>query len=172
MNRIRNAYFLWLIDRVRIPEVDADVYCCLLEYLFDRDYTWCLELDSNMASHGLNLRYEFDPSMDLGIKNCSVLEMMIGLSWSWEHEITYDYFIGDRTGLWFWTMIDNLGLSEYDDGRFDVDCVGSIIDVWLERSFDYDGKGSPFPLKNATRDQRTLITWLQVNDFVMENMEF
>ena len=171
MYDVRNEYFLWLVDRVDIGYVDVDEYQSLLLFLYDYDYYWRLELDANMAAHGLNLRYEFDPNMDLGIKNCSVLEMMVSLAWNWEHDITYDFMIGDRSGLWFWLMLENLGLLDEDDGGFDENRVRSVLDVWLDRRFEYDGNGSPFPLEHPNRDQRNLITWLQVNDFVMENVE-
>lgn len=171
MDVIRNEYFLWLLNRIRIDDIDLDDYMVLMAYLYEYDFFWVLELDANIAARGLDLRYEFDPYMDLGMKNCSVLEMLVALAWYWEHDITYDFQIGDRSGLWFWTMIENLGLLSYHNQIFDEEAVSGKLVYWLERRFEYDGTGSPFPLKNPHRDQRNLIIWLQVNDFVMENVE-
>ena len=171
MNVIRNEYFLWLLNRIEIPEYDIDNYSYLMEFLYDFDFYWVLDLDANLAARGLDLRYEFDPNMDLGIKTCSVLEVLVSLAWCWEHDITYDFQIGDRSGLWFWTMLENLGLTEFSDWNFDSRFVEEKLHIWLSREFNYDGIGSPFPLKEAHRDQRNLIIWLQVNDYVMENVE-
>lgn len=171
MNIIRDDYFLWLLNRIDVGYVEIDDYIDLLAFLYDFDFTWELDLDANLASRGLDLRYEFDPNMDLGMKNCSVLEALVALAWYWEHDITYDYQIGDRSGLWFWLMIENLGLLEYQNWRFDESGITGKLVWWLERKFDYSGNGSPFPLKNAKRDQRNLIIWLQVNDYVMENVK-
>ena len=168
MDGIRNEYFLWLLKRVDVGYVNIRRYVNLLEYLYEYDYTWVLPLDGNLASNGLDLRYEFNPDMDLGVKPCSVLEMLVSLSWSWDRDITYDYSEGDRSGLWFWVMVENLGLLECPDDEYEID---KKLDIWLNRKFDYDGKGSPFPLDDPKRDQRKIIIWLQVNDFVMEKIE-
>lgn len=171
MDEIRNEYFLWLLKRIEIDDIDIEDYTCLLTHLYEMDFYWVLDLDKNLASRGLSLRYEFNPDMDLGTKNCSVLEMMVALSWGWEHELTYDFQIGDRSALWFWVMIENLGLLSYHNRSYQKNTVTGILVYWLDRRFDYSGNGSPFPLKNAKRDQRNLIMWLQINDFVMENVE-
>ena len=53
------------------------------------------------------------------IRPCSVLEMMIALSMRCEEQIMDDPDIGNRTGQWFWDMIDNLGLGEHERLKFD-----------------------------------------------------
>lgn len=162
--RMNEHYFLWLLQQVEWHEIDAYKYKDLLLELHTITFTWLIDRDANRASKGLGLRYEWNHTFDGDGEPCSVLEMLIALARDWEHELTYDFHKGDRSALWFWVMLENLGLL---DSYHTEDLVHS----WLVRDFDYDGVGSPFPLKKAHRDQRNLEIWLQVNDFVMENVE-
>ena len=161
-NGVKN-YFLWLLQQVEWYEIDTYEYKDLLWDLFNMEFTWVIDRDANRASKGLGLRYEFNRTFKYN-KPCSVLEMLIALSRDWEHELTYDFQKGDRSSLWFWVMLENLDI-------LDAYHVEDIVHSWLVRDFDYNGVGSPFPLKKAHRDQRNLEIWLQVNDFVMENVE-
>lgn len=166
-----NSYFLWLLDRIDDGSGRTEEYEELLWYLYERDFTWIIDMDENRAAYGLDLRYEFDPGYFTGNKPCSVLEMMIALAYNWEHNITYDHHLGDRTPVWFWTMVENLGLLDVDeDPSFGYECE-KIVDNWLRRRFRPDGFGSPFPLKRPMRDQRKIEIWLQVQDYVLENVK-
>lgn len=179
--RNSDAYFLWLLDKIRIDDINVDDYTELLKILFEIEYTWVIPDDANRASDGLNLRYEFNHTYNGGGLPCSVLEMMIALARDWEHEITYDYRIGDRSGLWFWVMVENLGLLEYTNHQLLTKTtrksggkkylVEYLVAKWLDREFDFDGKGSPFPLKHPPNNQITTKMWSQVQNFVMENVE-
>ena len=100
-----------------------------------------------------------------------VLEMLLALARDWEHEITYDFHLGDRSPQWFWTMVGNLGLLNYPDYEFNLNEVEEIVDVWITRKFSKSGDGSIFPVKNWGSDQRKLEIWLQLQNFVMENVD-
>lgn len=69
---------------------------------------------------------------------------------------------------WFWIMMENMGLTRYDDEHFDVDDVNRIVDIWLERRFGSDGMGSPFPLQHPFEDQRQIELWQQMQNYVNE----
>lgn len=175
--QLLNEYYLWLLGLIEYPSIDIENYTDILELMFDMDFTWSIENDANRASDGLNLRYEYVnveggywcESLDL--KPVSVLEVLIALAQNWEHEITYDFKLGDRSAEWFWTMIKNLGLLEMTNFEFEPDICVLILKDWLERKFDRYGGGSPFPVKHGRGDQRKVEIWLQLQQFVMENFE-
>jgi len=81
----------------------------------------------------------------------------------------------DRTAYWFWEMMDNLGLTAYDDDSYvDLDgttYVEQIIDEFVNREYDYDGTGGIFPLKHAEKDQRNVEIWYQMSAYLYEHGE-
>jgi hypothetical protein len=171
-------YFEWLLDKTRCHYVNTDNYRSLLEYLFNYPFTWSIPFDSNRAENGIGLRYEFESECGFVGRTddepCSVLEVLIALARDWEHEITYDFHKGDRSAQWFWTMVGNLGLLEYPDSRFSpgiMDEIEEILEVWLTRKFSKSGMGSVFPVKNWYGDQRKVEIWMQLQNYVMENIE-
>ena len=109
-------------------------------------------------------------------KHCTVLEALIALAQKMDY-ILDDEDKGDRTRLWFWEMLDNLGLCLYSNDRF-VDPFGRDLgqlneirhacDIWMSRRFEYDGTGSPFPLRNPHEDQRNIDLIKQMNAYIME----
>ena len=171
---VTNEYFSWLLDSIETSYIDTREYSKLLFYLFDKEFVWLIPNDSNRALDAMELRYEFlkggsDPELDS--RPCSVLEVLVRLSIDWEHEITYDFKKGDRSSKWFWVMLNNLGLLEYTDFEFDLGCVDEIVEIWLNRSYQKNGKGGIFPVKNGNVDQTKVEIWLQLQNFVLENVK-
>ena len=70
---------------------------------------------------------------------------------------------GDRTGKWFWGMIESLGLKSMDDTSFNRDYVDDVIDIFLSRGYGRDGRGGLFTIKHPKRDLRTVEIWYQMN---------
>ena len=169
--KLRNKnYFLWLLDRIKMDGVDLDEHMDLLRFLYEYEFTWLIENDANRASKGLSLRYEYNKNWDPGDIPCSVLEMLIALAHDWEHEITYDFQKGDRTAQWFWTMLGNLGLLEPNVEKNDK-IVSHLVGTWLGREFDENGVGSPFPRHDAEKNQKEVEIWMQLQGYVLENVE-
>ena len=121
--------------------------------------------------------HRFDADMDAP---CTVLEMLIALAIRCESDIMHDDACGDRTRLWFWEMIKNLGLIDYTDDAYMYDKSGSfdsevnhIIDIFLERRYDKHGRGGAFPLRkyrtNYYSDQRKVEIWYQLSAWLIEN---
>lgn len=176
---LRKQYLEWMYQLVRDEERNGSYYK-LFEYLFNTNFTWLLALDKNRAEDGTDLRYRFglvspegypEPmiSMYLDDRACSVLEMMVALAVRCEEHIMSDPTIGDRTGYWFWGMIDNLGLGFMDDRRFDVDYVKRAIHRLLLREYDRDGRGGLFTLKHYRRDDlREVEIWDQLGWYLSE----
>lgn len=173
-------YFDWLCEQINLK---PGVYDYLMRILYDINFTWVIDLDFNRSEDGIILRGDFyndenNTPEKIENKPCSVLEALIGLAKKMNY-ILDDADRGDRTRIWFWEMIDNLGLSKFKDSTFEdpVDIknklkINDICTKWMTRKFEYDGSGSPFPLNNPNRDQRTLHMIDQINDYVLEHYVF
>lgn len=168
---MREEYYHWLIDLLQ-DDYLRNNYQKLTWKLFNTEFTWIVEYDSNRAKDGIYLRYlfsrvideEFD--MDCG---CSVLEMMIALARRCEDDIMYDPELGDRTGYWFWVMIENLQLDIYDDYNYSEYSVDYILDAVLNRKYDRNGDGGFFPSEHYTVvDYRKMDIWWQLNNYLNE----
>lgn len=147
----------------------------IFETLHDLEFTYVMDRDENRYADGVELRDDYeipDCFMDLEDefldRNCSVLEMLIALSIRVD-----DDFIGDPAEPhpedFFIEMIENLKLDRYSGRSFYEKDVIKIIQRWLERRFNQDGCGSPFPLRHDKRNQRDLEIWDQMNSYISEN---
>ena len=161
-----NEYFEWMCELV-----DGDPYRALLSQLYDIDFTYTIPMDGNRADDGIDLRYRFGYEHDhadhmvatyLDDKPCSVLEMMIALAIRCEEHIMDDPELGNRTGQWFWEMIDSLGLNDMYDQNYDEDKVLYIIDIFLNRDYERNGKGGLFTIQDCPRDLRSVEIWYQL----------
>ena len=70
--------------------------------------------------------------------------------------------IGDRTSQWFWGMIVNLGIGAMNDDRFDEKYVDEVIERFLNREYEPDGRGGLFTVKNCDTDLRNVEIWYQL----------
>lgn len=180
---MNNPYFCWLSRLV--GEYFAGNYQKLLWKLYTTEYVWELDYDENRAAEGIILRNiycqevgwnddlqsiapPFESKNEWLESPCSVLEMMIALAKRAEDYIMADPEYGDRTAVWFWDMIHNLGLDKYDDGHFFEPDVDHILDVFLHRKYDIFGHGGAFPVHNSSRDFRQADLWWQLNAYLEE----
>lgn len=171
-NYISEKYFEWLYnfvcaDRYREPLS----YRRLLSKLYNTEFVWLIPKDKNRASDGINLRYNFiedtnDFREEDVLRNldfpCSVLEMMIALAVRCEATIMDNPQFGDRTGQWFWGMVNNLGLGGMIDSDYDPVYVREVIDTFLRREYSPDGKGGLFRIENCDDDLRDVEIWCQL----------
>lgn len=167
---VNNAYFEWIYNLVCGGRLGRGLsYRKLLMHLHNTEFIFTLSRDENRADDGVSLRYRF--SLDYNdVENaddyisgpCSVLEMMVALAIRCEENIMDDPGVGDRTGQWFWGMIANLGLSAMDDIRFDKALVDDILDRFLNREYEADGRGGLFRIKHCDRDLRKVEIWYQL----------
>ena len=172
--QISSEYFNWLVQHVALDSPEYFNYNKLMDYLYSQDFEWLINRDSNRAQDGSDLRDLF--SYETGVMDwynalggpCTVLEMLVGLAQRIDNEIMYDYELGDRTPLWFWEMVSNLGLDYYDDNHFRIDRVEKILHNWLCRKFDDYGNGGIFPLDESQNDQREVEIWLQAQEYFLE----
>ena len=164
-------YLNWLSE-IAIPDADQrDLYQKLLLGLYSEDFYWSVKNDGNRAGDGENLRWIFEDETGLICEKegpCSVLEMLVALARDCENEIMYDPDEGDRTSVWFWEMIENLGLGEMDDWCFDLDQFDVVMRRFLDRKYGADGDGGPFYICGFRGDMRRIELWYQLN-FYMKN---
>lgn len=177
-NEVINEYFEWLYNTVCGKVYSKKIsYRQLLMHLHGIEFTYIIPNDENRASDGKELRYhyamskecQYDSDLVLDILDghgiietpCSVLEMMVALSIRCE-DLMDDPAIGDRTSQWFWGMINNLGLNGMYNDRYDRAMVDRIIQRFLNREYESNGKGGLFTVRNTNEDLRKVEIWYQV----------
>lgn len=163
-----HLYFEWLYQLVCGDRRRS--FRRLLSLLFNIDFFYILDMDSNRGTDGLDLRYRFcyehkyeysELSSELSDKPCSVLEVMIALALRFEEQIMDDPDIGNRMPIWFHEMLNSLGLENMDDRNFDESRVREAIDIFLYREYSPDGLGGLFYIPNCNRDLRNIEIWYQ-----------
>lgn len=169
--KINNEYFDWMCALVGADgPTEHTSFRTLLAFLHDTEFRYSIPRDRNRAKDGEGLRYRFtDDNPDFaGLESyldrpCSVLEMMIALALRCEETIMDDTRYGNRVTEWFWRMISSLGLNGMADIRFDRAQAEDIIDRFLDRDYDPDGRGGLFWIKNHDgNDLRTVEIWYQL----------
>lgn len=166
-------YFTWLYGKVCSVKLRdrSKTHNKLLRQLFRTKFVWLISNDDNRMEDGLDLRDEFleheglDPDPEWMRVECSVLEMLIGLS----RRLA---FAADEGGArdWFWIMLENLGVAEFNDsGAYPEEEVGEIIENLIWRQYRMDGRGGLFPLENPQSDQRKVELWYQANAYLLEH---
>lgn len=171
--QIREDYFEWMHDLVCGDIYTGEnSYRMLLEYLHGVEFTYSIRKDGNRASDGVDLRfrfadeylpeYSYSDIVDLFPDPCSVLEMMIGLAIRCEETIMDDPRYGNRMGQWFWKMVVSLGLGAMTDRRFDIRYVEEVIERFLAREYEPDGRGGLFRIRNCDCDLRDVEIWISM----------
>lgn len=184
LEKFSEGYRDWIFDWVD-PRRKHSI---LILLLYELEFVWTNDMDENRAEDGIYLRYRYADQAGVEAPEstedwpCSVLEMLLGLAVRMEDMYLYEPSCGDRTAVWFWMMLDNLGLETFSDKRIKsrgrnvcMKEIGDRVDRWLRRKFDRFGNGSPFPrndLDGNLEDQRDLEVWYQMTYWVNDNREF
>lgn len=175
MDKEEKLYFKYLVSLVKIPEIKN--YHLLLERLWNKEYYSILPNDQNREKDGLFLREEFEQdsySYDYG--PCRVLEMLIALSRRMEYELLDTEFNKTATDL-FWEMLDNLGLTKFDNFNVAMDTqtlqIDDILTHWIDRKYEIDGRGGIFPIKRwkvgVDMPQNRVEVWYQMMTYLSKN---
>jgi hypothetical protein len=168
---IENLYFNWLCAKVLNlkPFEKPDKYWNLLRKLHRTEFVWVMSGDDNRAEDGKELRKEFilqaelpdDPDWRILI-GCSVLEMLIAFARRAEFQDE------TPTPTWFWEFVANLGLDKQTDRDFDEEYVEMVLDDFIWRTYNPDGNGGLFPIKNPSADQREIEVWYQFCEYLVD----
>lgn len=174
--QIVDEYYIWLLDLVESNGFCSDGYNRVLNKLFEEEFYWSITGDRNRAIDGIKLRSIFGEQDYVGASYllasmpdyCTVLEMMVALAKRMEDDIMYDPDVPNRTGIWFGVMMENLGMLELDDRRFDEEIFYEKLNIFLNRSYPDDGEGSLFgPLLGHFCMPKTEI-WYQMHHYINE----
>lgn len=170
-DNLENEYFEWMYHLVCSNDLYNKLrYRKLLYFLHSVTFYPLLDMDDNRRIDGIDFRYRFGYENgysneyikeNLDTRDCSVLEMMIALAFRVEEEITDNYLYGNRTGQWFWNMIVSLGLGQMDDKRFDLDYCKNVINTFLQRHYQPNGKGGLFTIDNPIKNLNEVDIWCQ-----------
>ena len=169
------TYLIWLYRQVAPVRLKnpARTYWSLIRQLFTKEYVWLVPNDDNRVEDGRDLRREFveeceiDPDPEwMGI-GCSMMEMLLGLS----RRLAFEGEGEPRD--WFWHLLQNLELRDCSDLNYEeqdlFNIVEDILDQVIWRTYERDGTGGLFPLKNPHEDQRDTELWYQMNHYLLEH---
>lgn len=171
---IRNDYFEWLCDQIRKKRYPKHVsFRRLLNALHDTEFIYLRDLDEDRAGDGVSLRWryaiseheneDYDEILDQLEGPCTLFEMLVALAIRCEEEIMDNPHIGSRTSQWFWSMIVNMGLGAMTDDNFDDVEVYDIIDRFMAREYEPDGRGGLFRIRGCQVDLREIDIWCQLS---------
>ena len=171
MNKIEQDYYEWLGSKIIDDESNVK-YDSLISHLYDVEFEPTLDMDINRAEDGKGLRRRYSIERDIPKhifmldldrdQPSSMLEMMVALALRCEDTIMTDDEYGDRTGIWFWNMIDSLGLVDMKDSIFDVRYVDMVLDRFMDRQYKRNGEGGLFTIDGLNRDMRNIEIWYQM----------
>lgn len=165
MPDVISEYYSWLRGLVEDPALfhHQDVY----RSLWNVKFTPFVDYDGNRAEDGIALRQRFTNETSIVLPYlgewCNMLELLIALAIRL-NEIDYIPTEPNRVSIWFWTLVDNLGIRDvpYEPA---MDALHKLN----ARSYASDGYGGLFPLRKPQEDQRKVEIWYQMQAYLMEN---
>lgn len=175
---IDGAYLEWLYSQVGIvqnrnPERS---YWKLLRQLYTKQFLWFVPNDDNRVEDGRALRPQFidETGFQLGDSyeewlalECSMLEMLIALA----QRVAFES--DGQPAEWFWRLMHNLELDEYSDLIYEIaisEEVEEVLDRVNNRTYDANGSGGLFPLRDPRSDQRDTEIWYQKEAYLLEEL--
>jgi hypothetical protein len=178
-------YFYFLS---RIVAGDDKNFNLLLRYLYKIEFYSLIPNDDNRGEDGKKLReiyldeeHRSEPRRRMSRNNedpqgsfylpedpCTVLEMLIGLSYRMENELECGPL---RTSAreCFWLFLKNLGLEWVNNTDFYRYAADELIGSLLDRKYKKNGEGGIFPLKRTKKNQRKVEIWYQMQEYLLEN---
>ena len=168
MNDVKRLYFQWMyeISGVRDERI--------LLHLFRIPFTYVLREDANREADGIDLRYRFgienhipQPIIASQIDNwpCSVLEMMIALTFRIGETVSGFTNESQEIKKIFHAMLDSLGIGK----RYRESEIDRAIDRFIHRRYSFNGKGGLFTLVDCPHDMKNIDIWRQAMQWVNEN---
>jgi hypothetical protein len=171
-SRIMEEYYAWLYDIIS-DNMISKTYWQLSKALYRKEFKWFIPNDDNRAYEGRNLREKFCEELDIEYDlqdfedGVSMLELIMALAYRCESIMadTIDRPMAD----WFLKLLENAGLTRYDDDNYDDLMVDEILTKIIERTYRRNGWGGLFPLRKDKKDQRKVELWYQMNAYLVEN---
>lgn len=163
-------YFDWLCMWAIPDGIKRETYRELLLALYNFDFYWSIRNDENRANDGLELRNVFEEETGEGCDKsgpCSLLEMFLGLAVRCNNEFMYNPEDPKRADIWFWMMMENLGLDKIsaenaekwlkmDKNGYFMDSFENIFIHFCDRNYGQNGQFCAFPYtKNSHKLAKT-----------------
>jgi hypothetical protein len=166
---LREEYLRWLEPQLT-DDHSGKTYWGLLNFMFDTQFDWFIDMDDNRMVDGLDLRVEFAREVHIRPKAmdslgpCSFLEVLIGLS------RRLAFAAGGEAPGWAWELLTNLELHRLSDPLTPPKQrkAEDIMRVAMKRTYAPDGTGGFFPLAWPDGDQTEVELWYQMNAFIEE----
>lgn len=179
--RVSEEYFEWMCNFVYFDMAYGQAsYKKLLRFLNSVEFVPIIELDEDRYSDGMAFRYRFGYEVGhtsdyirtyLDVKPCSVLEMMVALCFKeYERSFDEDDSHGSRISEWFWSMINSLGLSRMNDTNFNEEECKKVIDRFISRKYEPNGKGGLFTLDHPYQNMCNVNIWYQFMWYLNETV--
>lgn len=154
-------YLTWIIDIF-----DGSEYTCLFRHLMTIPFRYTVQLDANLLPCVRRFRSKMGRDYDGPRGTPTVLEIFCTLAVECEDKLMHNDDYGNRTCDWFWMILRNLDLDEYDDYAFSsrtAEIIDDTIDTFLDRGYDEYGDGGPFRVHKPYYDMRRAPLWEQLN---------
>lgn len=166
-----DIYLPWLYSQVgNVKERNKSLtYWNLFRQMHSIEFIWLVPNDDNRAEDGRGLRYEWateegiSPDSTWLALGCTFFEMMIALS----RRLAFE--ADGHNATWFWHLMGNLGLQSCTDrSGYNYAEVDERINRVIWRTYDRNGRGGLFPLRNARNDQREIELWYQMSAYLLD----
>lgn len=164
MRTIDYEYYEWLISQIDFPKHNS--YLGLFERMHNFEFVWVVPRDDNRIQDAKELRQQFQDgaSSSVDLDGATVLEIVVSLS------RRLAFIGGGREEAWAWKLIKNLHLHKCTDplNEFKTQRIDDILYALVWRTYERNGDGGFFPLKNPVEDQTKVEIWNQLNAYVIE----
>lgn len=169
-HELMHLYLEWMQRLVcddRFSNTSRSSYRKLFEFLSEERYNFEGQHpnDQNRAYDGIDLRYQFGYEENLpnsmiasllDIRDCSMLELLISVAFRCE-DVAEDRTQGDRLGLWFWSMLQSLGLAKMNDAWLERNGFAEAEDIlnrFYHNDYEPNGRGGLFTIEGTRIDMR------------------
>ena len=164
MNKTDYKYYEWLVSQVETP--GDRTYNGLFERMHNFEFVWFVPNDDNRHQDGLDLRLEFlnGNAPTLHLAGATMLEILVSLS----RRVAFT--AGGDERRWAWKLLKNLKLNKMSDPLTEAKAqrIDDILYAVVWRTYDRNGNGGFFPLKDSLDDQTKVEIWYQLNKYVIE----
>jgi hypothetical protein len=160
-----SRYLDWLICQIQTP-IDSSEYTGLFQRLHWKEFEWMVPNDDNRIGDAQELRHEFwGPGHFEPENSISILEVLVALS----RRLNFQED-SKSSEEWAWVLIKNLKLHRMTDPLTNSRSgkVDDILNALVFRTYQRDGQGGFFPLRNPQEDQTQVEIWYQMNAYLME----
>ena len=145
---------------------DTAQYSRMLWQLYNTEFKVSIPMDENRIADALEFRRTYsygDLTQPVGM-----LEMMLSLANRIEVDIMHGTVEFDRTGDWFWAMIESLGLSDMTNDVYDETIVSDVLDRFMHRRYSRNGKRGLFTIHDSAIDMREQEIWYQASLYLTD----